>query len=217
VIEADVEWPEIAPLDAPECDAAADVLARAFRDNPLNRAVIQSEDADRRVRVNRHGMVALLPAALAQGRVLAARDARRVVGALIGVPPGAFPLPPPPLPQRLRCLVGQGWRVALRWGQVFRFLEERHPCERHWYLGTLGVDPAFQHRGVGGCLLAAWLRDVDRDGDAAYLETDLTANVDFYQRAGFALAEETEILGATVWRMRRPPHVAAISTASLPQ
>ena len=37
-----------------------------------------------------------------------------------------------------------------------------------------------------------------------YLETDLAVNVPFYERQGFAVAQELEILGARVWRMRRP-------------
>lgn len=220
MIEGDVAWPSLAALDAQDCDAAAGVLARAFRDNPLNRAVIACEDPARRLRVNLHGMGSLMPAALGHARVLAARDGGRVIGVLIGVPPGAFPLPPPPWIRRIRCLVGQGWRVAARWGQVFRFLEEKHPRERHWYLGTLGVEPAFQQRGIGGRLLAEWLEQVDRGRDAAYLETDIAANVDFYRRAGFTVAEETEFLGAAIWRMRRPPAPfapSAISTAPLSQ
>ena len=205
----------VGPLAARECDVAADVLARAFRDNPLNRAVIASENPGERLRVNRCGMASLVPAALEHGRVLAARDHGRVIGILIGIPPGAFPLPPPPLMRRIQVLFGQGWRIALRWGRVFHFLAEQHPLERHWYLGTLGVDPDFQRRGVGRRLLSHWLQQVDVDASPAYLETDVASNVDFYGRAGFALAEETEFLGAAIWRMRRPAFAGEISTAPL--
>jgi len=99
----------------------------------------------------------------------------------------------------------------VRWGEVFRFLEERHPCERHWYLATLGVEPALQRRGVGRRLLSEWLARVDRDGTSAYLETDRPGSVAFYRAAGFDLVEETSVLGAAIWRMHRPS-VAVIST-----
>jgi len=201
-----------ASLGSRECDAAADVLARAFRDNPLNRAVIASDDPARRVRVNRAGMRALVPSALHHAVVLAASTAQRVAGVLIGLPPGRFPLPPPPLLRRVRCLWGQGWRTAARWGDVFRFLEERHPSGRHWYLATLGVDPELQRQGIGGGLLRAWLQQVDGDGAAAYLETDRRTSVDFYRRAGFELVEQTELLGAAIWRMHRPAAATVIST-----
>jgi len=194
----------LAALKANECEEAAQVLARAFRDNPLNRAVIERDDPTLRTRVNLHGMRSLLPAALLHGRVIAAKERGRVIGVLVGVPPGEFPLPPPPWGRRIRCLLGQGWRVAVRWGEVFHFLEDRHPRGRHWYLGSLGVEPAFQGRGIGGRLLGAWLREVDLAGEAAYLETDTAVNVEFYRPAGFAVEEETEFLGATIWRMLRP-------------
>ena len=54
------------------------MLARAFRDNPLNRAVIRSGDPSTRLRSNLHGMRSLLPAAAANGQILVARDSGRV-------------------------------------------------------------------------------------------------------------------------------------------
>lgn len=182
---------------------AVAVLARAFRDNPLNVAVIGSGDPARRLRSNTYGMGALLPVARAHGLLLAARAGGVIAGALVAAPPYAYPLPAPPIWARLRCLVGQGWRVARRWAVVFEALDALHPLEPHWYLGTLGVDPRFQGRGVGTALLEGWTARADRDGISAYLETDLCENVGFYERAGFEVEGETEILGARVWRMRR--------------
>jgi len=195
----------------------AGVLARAFRDNPLNRAVIRAGDPSVRLRSNLHGMRSLLPAAAANGQILVARDAGRVVGALIAVPPGAYPLPPPPPLQRIRCLLGQGFRVSARWGQAFVELDAHHPPEPSWYLGTLGVEPACQGRGVGTELLHAWILRVDEERGAAYLETDVQANVGFYARSGFSLAGETEVLGTPVWRMWRRPAELEVLVESRPQ
>jgi GNAT superfamily N-acetyltransferase len=119
--------------------------------------------------------------------------------------------------RRIRCLLGQGWRVATRWGQVFDALQAHHPHEPSWYLGSLGVDPAAQGRGVGAALLGRWLERVDRERSAAYLETDVLANVRFYGRAGFDLEGEGEVLGTPIWRMWRPALAGEISTASPPQ
>ena len=49
--------PEVGPLDPAGVPPATEVLARAFRDNPLNRAAIGSPDAERRLRSNRAGTV----------------------------------------------------------------------------------------------------------------------------------------------------------------
>ena len=184
---------------------AIEVLARAFRDSPLNRAVIRSDDSTDRLESNRHGMRALLPVALRHGEALAATVDGVVVGSLVAPPPGRLPLPPPTLLSRLRCLMGQGWHVARRWSQVFEALEALHPKEPHRYLGTLGVDPPLQGRGVGGALLSNWLAGVDREGLPAYLETDSDRSVNFYQTAGFALEGEAAVLGVRVWRLRRAP------------
>ena len=182
---------------------AVGVLARAFRGNPLNLAVIRSTDPERCRRVNAHGMRALLPVAVERGLVQVVHSDGAIVGALVSTPPHAYPLPPPPLVSRLRCLLGQGWGVSVRWGQAFVALDDAHPVEPHWYLSTLGVDPTRQGEGFGKELLRSWLENADRDGEAAYLETDTEENVRFYRRAGFEVVGELDILGARIWRMWR--------------
>jgi ribosomal protein S18 acetylase RimI-like enzyme len=199
----DAPLASIGPLRPAERCGAVDVLARAFRDNPLNVAVIRSEDAARRVRSNYHGTRTLLPVAEVYGEVRVAGNGGTVLGALMATPPHAYPLPPPPLPSRLHCLLAQGWRVARRWGEVFEALDALHPVEPHWYLGALGVDPGVHGRGIGSALLRGWLEDVDRDARPAYLETDRVENVGFYRRVGFEVVDETAIFGAWVWCMRR--------------
>ena len=191
------------PLRDAEREPAVQVLARAFRDNPLNVAVIGSDDPDRRLRANAHGLRSLLPVAHAHGRVRALRAGGQLAAVLIAVAPGAHPLPPASLAARLRCLFGQGPRVARRWAEVFEALAPLHPAEPHWYLGTLGVEPRQQGRGIGRALLDDWLADVDREPSCAYLETDRPENVAFYERAGFVAVGETRIFSVPVWRMRR--------------
>ncbi len=193
----------IGSFSAGELEAGIVLLARAFRDNPLNRAVLAPRGPEDRERANAHGMRAHLPAALAAGEVLAARHAGRLAGLLVAAPPYVYPFPPPPLAARLRCLLGQGFRVVRRWAAIQAALQERHPLEPSWYLGTLGVAPPLQGRGIGTALLARWLSEVDRDGAPACLETDLALNLPFYERAGFAVVGELTLFGVTVWRMRR--------------
>ena len=42
-------------------------------------------------------------------------------------------------------------------------------------------------------------------GDVAYLETDKPENVSFYQRFGFEVTEEAQVLGIPNWFMLRRP------------
>jgi GNAT superfamily N-acetyltransferase len=195
----------IHPLADSQLQPMVDVLARAFCRNPLNRAVVRSDDPDRCFRSNRHNMRRMLPMACLHGQVLAATLDGEVAGGLVASPPGRFPLPPPPPIDRLRFLRDQGWSITRRWGVVFDALDALHPVEPHWYLGVLGVDGFAQSRGVGAALLSRWLAGVDRDGMPAYLETDSEGNVRFYERAGFSLEGETSILGVRTWRMKRAP------------
>lgn len=196
---------DLGPLAAPELPEAALLLAAAFRDNPLNVAVIRSADPERRLRSNAHGMRSLLPVAQAGGFALGARAEGTLLAVLVCAPPFGYPLPAPALPSRLRCVAGQGWRVARRWRRVFEALAALHPSEPHWYLATLGVAPAWQRRGVGRRLLGHWLQGPDRDGCPAYLETDRRENLAFYAGSGFELEGADEVLGTRIWRMRRPP------------
>jgi ribosomal protein S18 acetylase RimI-like enzyme len=193
----------VGPLAAAERAAAERVLARAFRDSPLNVAVI-GPDPERRLRANLHGARALLPVALAHGLVLAAPARGAPRGLLIATRPLGWPLPPPSLVASLRRVFGQGLRVARRWGLVFEALARVHPPEPHWYLATLGVDPDAWGRGIGTALLARWLAEVDADGVPAWLETDREGNVGFYRRSGFEVALHTQVLATPVWCMRRP-------------
>jgi len=196
---------DVAGLEPREIGAAGELLARAFRDNPLNRAVISQRSAERRLRANRWGMQTQLPLGARQGLCLAARCDARLAGSLVSVPPGRWPLPLPAFRDRIRCLFGQGLRVSSRWARVAETLHEHHEPLPHWYLALLGVEPELQGSGVGAALLGAWLRLVDADGRGAYLETDTSRNVAFYERAGFRVKREIRLLETPVWFMERPP------------
>ena len=94
-------------------------------------------------------------------------------------------------------------------GQAIRlFLEvdRRHPREPHWYLSILATDPCVQGRGIGSALIAPILERCDREGTLAYTETQKQANVAWYARAGFTVAEEVRLPETPpVWCLRREP------------
>ena len=203
----------VAELAAADLPAAVEVLARAFRDNPLNRAVVGRGEA-RRLRCNQYGMRTSLKIAGPTATILGGRmvenggnslqfESDAPQGVLLAIRPRHFPLPAQSLLAQLQAVLGQGLRVARRWGEVYRALEAVHPPRDHWYLSLLGTDPAVQGNGIGRSLLKFWLAGVDRDGAASYLETDREENVGFYAREGFAVEFELRVLGTRVWCMRR--------------
>jgi len=113
------------------------------------------------------------------------------VRALLGVLPLAPYYAGPALPRALRFLAQ---------------LEAAHPREPHWYLATLGTEPALQGRGIGSDLLAPVLARCDADGMRAYLESSKEANIAFYRRHGFEVTAELRTEGGpTLWQMWREP------------
>jgi len=186
--------------------AAVRLLARAFRDNPLNVAVIGRGPAAR-VRSNAHGARASLQVAADSALLLAAHQGAPsdagLAGVLLAVEPFHYPLPLPSIPAQIRCLLGQGRRVVGRWAGIQREFAALHPVEPHWYLSVLGVDPDRWRGGVGSALLSRWLRRVDADNAPSYLETDREENVGFYRRAGFEVVSQLLIANVPIWRMWR--------------
>lgn len=205
---APIEPGSAAPLAAGQQGEAAAVLARAFRDNPLNVAVLGPDPA-RRLRANHAAMAELVPIARRAGLALGAQRQGTCAGVLLAAPPLAYPFPPPRLGAWLRSWLTQGPRARRRWSEVFHHLDALHPDTPHWYVAALGVDPPRQRAGLGRALLAALCERADADGVFCYLETDRPENVPFYESAGFAVAGESHCLGVRIWHMRRAAREAA--------
>ena len=85
-------------------------------------------------------------------------------------------------------------------------MDAAHPRFPHWYLPWLGVDAAFQGRGVGGTLMTDSLRAVDETSLPAYLETPNPRTIPFYERHGFRVtgATRTEECPPVTFMMREP-------------
>ena len=67
------------------------------------------------------------------------------------------------------------------------------------------VDRNLQGQGIGTQVLQWYSRQADEAGLVAYLETDKAINVTLYQRHGFEVTADEDVLGVHCWYMRRPP------------
>jgi len=86
----------------------------------------------------------------------------------------------------------------------FQFIEDGDRCpltDSHWHLGPLAVDSHLQGLGIGGAMLAAFCERMDDLRALSYLETDKSENVRFYQRFGFTVIAEAEVVGVRCWFM----------------
>jgi ribosomal protein S18 acetylase RimI-like enzyme len=81
-----------------------------------------------------------------------------------------------------------------------------HPHEPHWYLPLIGVDPAYQGRGLGSALLSHAVAMADEAGLPAYLEATNLNNRRLYERHGFEVVGEIQYGSSpTMYGMRREP------------
>jgi ribosomal protein S18 acetylase RimI-like enzyme len=68
---------------------------------------------------------------------------------------------------------------------LFERMATFRPADPHWYLPLIGVDPAYQCKGVGAALLTYALAQCDLEHLPAYLESTNPRNVSLYKRHGF--------------------------------
>lgn len=178
----------------------ADVLARAFDDDPIFRAILP-DDAHRR---------RALPPLFAEwtrrlhlplGTSWTTDD---FAGAALWSPPGRWPITvmqQAAMGPRMIGALGARTLVALR---VLLAIESPHPHEPHCYLRAIGCDPSRQGQGVGAALLAPMLARCDAEGIPAYLESSNEKNLTFYRRHGFeTVGEVTTHLGPRAFLMWR--------------
>jgi ribosomal protein S18 acetylase RimI-like enzyme len=202
----------IRDLQRAELPSAAELVARALRDDPMFDAVFGA-DADHRFDRLHRFFDSLLPT---MGQApLSAWEANRLVGVLGFFPPGKCN---PPLAAQMRiayrmlsCNLAEMWRFW-HWHQAL----QRYPLpERHCYLGVVAVDVGWQRRGIGGLMLKTFCARMDERGENAFLETNKLETVRLYRRFGFDVAAKAEVLGTPNWWMRRRAWQKSGSRAAL--
>ncbi len=196
------------PLTDSHVDAAADVLIRAFVEDPGLLFVLP--DPAERARLVPSLARAVVRYALRCGAPLVTQGAVR--GVALWFPPDA----PEPSADELaeigitRVPEQIGPTAWQRFQRLLDHLDALHPQlmpEPHWYLALLGVDPASQRQGIGEALMQAVFTQADRDGLACYLEAPTEGNAHYYERRGFRVMMETDVPESDVhvWLMRRDP------------
>lgn len=195
-------------LTAPAVNAASEVLARAFYDDPV--IVWMLPDETRRARAFPWAMRLLTRYAFRYGTVDITSGS--IQGASLWLPPES------PMFGTLRMIrmgillaplkIGPGaFGRYMKWASFSEHLHKRDMPPRHWYLPVIGVDPSRQGQGIGGKLLQPALARADADRLPCYLENTKEKNLPFYSRHGFDVVLETNVPdgGPTIWTMKREP------------
>jgi GNAT superfamily N-acetyltransferase len=194
--------PEVRKASRDDVPQLADVLARAFHEDPVFRWLFPRER-------RRHGHSRSY--FRDRARILLRQDEVYTVdgaaGAAMWARPGEWRDPTFAALWSLAKLAPRIGRRSLKALSGLHEVEARHPHAPHWYLAVLGVEPIWQGRGVGARLLAATLARLDAEGVPAYLETSKQSNVAWYGRRRFATRVETSPArrGPPIWTMWREP------------
>lgn len=186
------------------------MLGRAFVNDPLYTWMWP----DQRSRLRR--VTAFIEGELritaGSGRVDLAVDAQdRLAGAALWALPGRYPFPHLRSGRAMAAVMPRlGARAVARLPALIA-VDRAHPPQPHWYLVTLGVEPALQGRGVGAALVAARAAEADPAGLPIYLETFNPANPAYYRRLGFADLQTVRTGRLPeFWTMLRPPAPAQV-------
>ncbi len=194
---------EIGALDASEVGEALDVISRGMRDNPIHVAAFGEAPERRRQSLHRFFGAAFAVMGLQEHMLVARGEDGQIVGVMGMMPPGDC-LPGPGQQLRmLPTLLRNGPRAAGRTMGWLGAWGKRDPKERHWHFGPLAVDVHLQGMGIGSKLLRMFCARMDAAGEDAYLETDKAINVRLYERFGFEVVGEQEVLGVPNWFMLR--------------
>ena len=202
--EADgaLERLEIGAAEPTEIEAVVGVISRGMRDNPTHVAAL-GEDPDRREKKVRRIFSSVLPV-MGHSLILARHPDGTILGVLGMAAPGRCQANGKQKMKLSLGLLPLGPRAlsrSLRWVGTW---EKSDPKERHWHLGPVAVDAHLQGMGIGTKLMRVFCAQMDAAGEVAYLETDKPENVRFYERFGFEVVGEQEVIGVPNWYMARP-------------
>jgi GNAT superfamily N-acetyltransferase len=184
---------------------AARVLARAFSDEPVSQRVYRRLTPPQLLRNLTLDFTGELAVCLRRGEPLELRQNGTVAAAAVIYPPGAYPLPwLAELQVTLASILGHSRYDLRAWQDWLDEVGQHHPHSPHYYLEYLGVEPALQGKGLGSQLLAELTRRADAAEVGCYLETATPRNLPLYQRFGFQITNQKEIIGLPAWFLWRP-------------
>jgi hypothetical protein len=180
---------------------AAGVAARALRDDPDWAAV--SDDPLVRLEM----LYSMFVGSLEGARVAGVRRGDCILGVASAVEPGrcvAASLPP-----EARALESPSEDASEADRLVhFRSVLAAHDLdEPHWHVGPVAVEPGFQSLGMGRAAMTLLCEEFDANRRVSWLKTAKPENVRFYAGLGFEVVEESPMLSAHLWFMRRDPQL----------
>jgi ribosomal protein S18 acetylase RimI-like enzyme len=194
------------PLDFARIGPAAELLAAAFRNEPIYAALVPEEE--KRAKLLSWLFGRLVRHCLLYGRV---DTTPAMEGVACWLPPG-----------RTSFSIGRALRSGLwatplhmglatyrRFDAFMRFADGIHTRSApgpHWYFVLIGTDPSSRGRGVASTLTELGIERATAEGLPCYGETGHEALLPFWKRFGLEVVEEglSPVEGVRVWGVLRP-------------
>jgi ribosomal protein S18 acetylase RimI-like enzyme len=192
---------DVRPIQHGDIAVLSESLARAFLGDPVSQYLFP----ERRIkRLERYFRFQIRTMFLPRGEAWTTPDLK---AASLWIPPKSKPPTVSEAVSQLPVIAILGRRTP-RAIRLVQLLEGHHPRVLHYYLATIGTDPAVQGHGYGSALLRVVLSKCDAEALPSYLESSKEENLAFYHRHGFEVVEEVLIPQTEVklWLMWREPH-----------
>jgi len=194
------------PITRQSYRQAASLLARAFVNDPASVAVYRNFTPDRRERALTVDFSAEVLECVRRGYPLQMEEDGKLIAAAVIYPPGGYPLPVwIQWMFIIRSILGNGFYDIRSWVKWQNEVDKFHPNEPHFYLEYLAVEPEQQGKEAGSAFMREFTTKLDEEQVGCYLENANARNNPFYQRFGFQIMCEKEIIGVPTWMMWRPP------------
>jgi ribosomal protein S18 acetylase RimI-like enzyme len=186
--------------------ALSRTLGRAFYEDPIMMWMLP-DDARRAKSLPRMWATMARHHYLAGGGAEVATNGSEVGAATLWDPPGRWKQAPfeelrmaPAFLLAFRSRMAGAQKIA-------DIMKEKHPEEPHWYLMSIGSDPAVRGKGFGSTLMRSRLDRCDAERAPAYLENTNPENEALYLRFGFVVTGEIKLPngGPSMWPMSREP------------
>ena len=192
---------EVRDLQTDELPAAVRLLARGFRDEPLQIATLGPDPERRQQRLI--VLFSTMFRVMEAQTPLVAFDGGSMVGVTGIAPPETCQATRTQLLKYAWALLPIGPRSLLCSARLNASWAAVDPKEPHSHLGPLAVDADLRGRGIGSQILAGYCQRLDDARLTGYLETDAEAKVRLYQRFGFEVIGKKRVVGVPNWFMAR--------------
>lgn len=187
------------PAETDDEQAAVTSLARAFWHDPFL-VYFYPDEAVRRRRIVRFFRL-LWRVSWPLGQIEVTQGCEAVV---LWRPPHRWRIRPATIAANLPAMLRAYGSATGRVLHCLSAMEKVHPQQPHWYLATVGADPAHQGLGLAGRLVRSRLARCDAAGEPAYLEAASQSLVPFYRGLGFSSIGEVKVPGGPafypMWR-----------------